>query len=233
MAALGELSATMAHEVRNPLGAIANCVSALRHQPDRKPDSQQEPLLDIIVEEVQRLDLLVRGLLDFARPVKPRPLPEPLEPLVDGALSTVMRAHASGASVTVRREVAPDLPPALVDVQLLHVALSNLFTNAVQAMPEGGCLHVRIGQEERAGASRLRLSISDTGRGMSPEVMERIFEPFFTTRASGTGLGLPIVRRIVEGHYGEVQVRSAEGQGTTFTLLLPSAAQAMEQHAAS
>jgi signal transduction histidine kinase len=223
MAALGELAASMAHEVRNPLGAIANCVTALRHQPGRRPDTQQESLFEIIVEEVQRLDELIRGLLDFARPVEPQPRPEPLEPVVEGALSAALRAQAISSQVTVQREVAPDLPLALVDVQLLHVALSNLFTNALQAMPQGGDLNVRIEREQRSGASRLELSISDTGTGIAPEVQQRIFEPFFTTRATGTGLGLSIVRRIVEGHSGEVEVRSTVGRGTTFTVRLPSA----------
>ena len=131
MAALGELAATMAHEVRNPLGVLANCVSALRHLPGRHRDTQEEEVLGIISEEVQRLDELVRGLLDFARPVEPQPRPEPLEPVVEGALSAALRAQGRGAHITVQREVAPDLPPALVDVQLLHVALSNLFINAL------------------------------------------------------------------------------------------------------
>jgi signal transduction histidine kinase len=221
MAALGELSATMAHEVRNPLGAIANCVSALHHLPGKHLDAQQASLLEIIAEEVQRLDELVRGLLDFARPVQPQPRPEPLEPVVEGALSAALRSQTISSRVTVQREMAPDLPLALVDVQLLHVALSNLFTNALQAMPQGGDLSVRIERERLAGSPRLQLSISDTGTGMSPEVQRRIFEPFFTTRATGTGLGLPIVRRIVEGHSGEVEVRSTQGRGTTFTLRLP------------
>lgn len=221
MAALGEQAATMAHEVRNPLGAITNCVSALRHLSGQRPDTQQASLLEIIAEEVQRLNELVRGLLDFARPVQPQPRPEPLEPVVEGALSAVLRAQATSPQITVQREVAPDLPLALVDVQLLHVALSNLFTNALQAMPQGGDLSVRIERGQHAGAPRLQLSISDTGPGMSPEVQQRIFEPFFTTRATGTGLGLPIVRRIVEGHSGEVEVRSTQGRGTTFTVRLP------------
>jgi signal transduction histidine kinase len=222
MATLGELSATVAHEVRNPLGAISNCVSALRHLSGRQPHPEEEGLLGIIVEEVQRLDQLVRELLDFARPVQPRPRPEPLAAVVETALSAVLRSQATNSRVTVRREVAPDLPPALVDAPLLHMALSNLITNALQAMPDGGTLHVRIAREERA-AQRLLLSIADTGRGMTPEVQRRIFEPFFTTRANGTGLGLPIVQRIVESHLGQVDVRSNEGLGTTFTVRLPCA----------
>jgi signal transduction histidine kinase len=163
----------------------------------------------------------VRGLLDFARPVQPQPRPEPLEQVVEGALSAALRSQTTSSQVTVQREMAPDLPLALVDVQLLHVALSNLFTNALQAMPQGGDLSVRIEREKHAESPRLQLSISDTGTGMSPEVQQRIFEPFFTTRATGTGLGLPIVRRIVEGHSGKVEVRSTQGRGTTFTVRLP------------
>jgi signal transduction histidine kinase len=182
---------------------------------------------------VQRLDELVRRLLDFARPVEPQPHPEPLEPVVEGALTAALRALPTSSRVQVQREVAPDLPPVLVDVQLLHVALSNLFTNALQAMPQGGELRVCIEREQGAGAPRLQLSISDTGVGMPPEVRQRIFEPFFTTRATGTGLGLPIVRRIVEGHSGEVEVCSTEGRGTTFIVRLPCAEPLRESPAAA
>ncbi|WP_224240668.1 MASE1 domain-containing protein [Hyalangium gracile] len=232
MAALGELSATLAHEVRNPLGAIANCVSALRHLPGRRPEPQEEALLDIIDEEVQRLDQLVRELLDFARPVRPRPRPQPLEAVVEGALCAALRSQGPNPRITVLREVEPALPPALVDAPLLHLAFTNLFTNALQAMPDGGALQVRIARDERA-PQQLQLSISDTGRGMSPEVQRRIFEPFFTTRANGIGLGLPIVLRIVEGHLGQVEVRSTEGRGTTFTVRLPCTESATEQPLAS
>lgn len=107
LAALGELSATLAHEVRNPLGAISNCVSALRRLPKQRLEVHEQPLLDIISEEVQRLERLVRELLDFARPVHPQPRPEPLEAVVEGALSAVLRSQAAHASVTVRREVEP------------------------------------------------------------------------------------------------------------------------------
>ncbi|MDY7231391.1 MASE1 domain-containing protein [Hyalangium rubrum] len=232
LAALGELSATVAHEVRNPLAVIANCVSALRHLLGGKPNPEESSLLDIVTEEVHRLDELVHGLLDFARPVKPRPRPEPLDLLVEGALSAALRAQRSEERVKVRREVAAGLPLALVDTQLLHVALTNLFTNALQAMPEAGTLTVKLSAEVYAGAGRLQLSISDTGPGMLPEVQARIFEPFFTTRATGTGLGLPIVRRIIESHQGTVQVHSARDQGTTFTLSLPCAAPSRPQLAA-
>ncbi|MFP2929146.1 MASE1 domain-containing protein [Pyxidicoccus sp. 3LG] len=222
MAALGELSATVAHEVRNPLGAIANAVAALRRLAPETTTGHAGTLLGIMDEEVRRLALMVNDLLDFARPAEPRLMPQPLPPVVEGALEASLRSGPSG--ITVARTVDSELPPVAVDAQLLHVALINLFTNAVQAMPSGGTLTTRLEPDTRAGTPHARLTISDTGHGMAPEVKARIFEPFFTTRATGTGLGLAIVRRIVEGHHGEVSVHSTVGQGTTFTVWLPYAA---------
>ncbi|MBZ4419244.1 MASE1 domain-containing protein [Myxococcus sp. RHSTA-1-4] len=221
LAALGELSATVAHEVRNPLGAIANAVAALRRLAPQATEGPAGTLLGIMDEEVHRLDLLVNDLLDFTRPVEPRLEPQPLQPVVEGALTASLRS--GGPHITVSREVDERLPPVAVDPQLLHVALTNLFTNAVQAMPRGGTLTARLEPDTRDGTPHARLTISDTGHGMAPEVRARIFEPFFTTRASGIGLGLAIVRRIVDGHHGEVSVQSAPGQGTTFTVWLPYA----------
>jgi signal transduction histidine kinase len=226
MAALGELSATVAHEVRNPLGAISNALAALRRLVPQVTQGPAGTLVGIMDEEVQRLDLLVNDLLDFARPVEPRLQPQPLHPVVEGALAAALRS--GGAHITVSRAVDEHLPPVSVDPQLLHVALSNLFTNAAQAMPQGGTLTARLEPDTGASAPRARLTISDTGHGMAPEVRARIFEPFFTTRASGTGLGLAIVRRIIDGHHGELSVQSAPGQGTTFTVWLPYASEAPE-----
>jgi signal transduction histidine kinase len=224
LAALGELSATVAHEVRNPLGAIANAVAALRRMAPQVTGGDAGTLLGIMDEEVRRLDLLVNDLLDFTRPVEPRLEPQPLPPVVEGALTASLRP--GGPPITVSRVVDERLPPIAVDPQLLHVALTNLFTNAVQAMPRGGTLTARLEPDTRDGTPHARLTISDTGHGMAPEVRERIFEPFFTTRASGIGLGLAIVRRIVDGHHGAVEVESTPGQGTTFTVWLPYTGQA-------
>ena len=138
MAALGELAATMAHEVRNPLGSIANCVTTLRRLTGHRSNPQEQQLFGIMGEEVQRLDELISGLLDFARPAEPQPRPEPLMPLVEDALSAALRSQDSRVPFTVRRQVEPDLPLARVDAQQMHIALSNLFTNALQAMPLGG-----------------------------------------------------------------------------------------------
>nr|WP_255653700.1 MULTISPECIES: MASE1 domain-containing protein [unclassified Myxococcus] len=221
MAALGELSATVAHEVRNPLGAISNALAAIRRLTPQMATGPTGSLMDIMDEEVERLALLVNDLLDFTRPVEPRLRSQSLGPVVEGALVASLRSGASG--INVSRDLDESLPPIALDAHLLHVALTNLFTNAVQAMPAGGSLVTRIETDVRSGTPHARLTISDTGHGMTDELQQRIFEPFFTTRASGTGLGLAIVRRIVDGHHGEVIVHSTVGQGTTFTVWLPYA----------
>jgi signal transduction histidine kinase len=224
LAALGELAATVAHEVRNPLGAITNALAALRRMGHDPGEGPAGALFGIVDEEVERLAGLVSGLLDLTRPMEPRRVPQPLAAVVEGALVAALRAAGPTAPpVTVVKELAADLGPIPVDGQLVHVALSNLLTNALQSMPSGGSLTVRLERELRAGAAYARLTIQDTGRGIPPELLTRIFEPFFTTRSTGTGLGLAIVRRIVEAHRGEVVVRSTLGEGTTFVVHLPCA----------
>ena len=223
LAALGELSASVAHEVRNPLGVIANSVAALTRLSSPEHTTSWE-LLGVMSEEVARLDHLINGLLDFARPQEPRLLPQPLGSVVDGALEAALRAQPQPTRVQVTRELAPGLPDIPLDAQLLHLAFINLFTNALQAMPQGGTLHVALGLgQARGGTPQARVSITDSGSGIPPEVMARLFQPFYTTKASGTGLGLAIVRRIVEAHHGLVEVRSTPDQGTTFIVLLPLA----------
>ncbi|AGC49275.1 sensory box histidine kinase [Myxococcus stipitatus DSM 14675] len=224
LAALGELSATVAHEVRNPLGAISNALAAIRRLAPQTASGPAGQLLGIMDEEVQRLDLIVNDLLDYTRPVEPRLQHQALGPVVEGALTASLRSGSSG--ITVSQSLDGPLPPVALDAHLLHVALTNLFTNAVQAMPSGGSLVTRIETATREGAPHARLTISDTGHGIPVDVQQRIFEPFFTTRATGTGLGLAIVRRIVDGHHGEVAVHSTVGQGTTFTVWLPCAREA-------
>ncbi len=119
------------------------------------------------------------------------------------------------------RAVEPELPDCPLDAQLLHLALGNLFTNALQAMPQGGSLHVELRREVHDGQPLACLAITDSGPGIPPEVLARVFEPFYTTKAAGIGLGLAIVRRIVDAHQGEVRVLSTMGQGTRVVVHLP------------
>jgi signal transduction histidine kinase len=210
--------------VRNPLAAIANSVAVLTRLTRPEDNSTAWELLGVMSEEVARLDHLINGLLDFARPQVPRLIHQPLGPVVDGALEASLRSQPHATCIHVTRELDPALPDAPLDAQLLHLALCNLFTNAVQAMPQGGSLRVQLGfGQPRDGTPQALISITDSGPGIAPDVMPRLFEPFYTTKASGTGLGLAIVQRIVEAHHGQVEVRSTQGQGTTFLVLLPLA----------
>ncbi|HEX8436337.1 MASE1 domain-containing protein [Archangium sp.] len=220
LAALGELSASVAHEVRHPLAVLSNAVAALTRLARPEDNSTAWELLGVMGEEVTRLDQLVHGLLDFARPEEPQLLSQPLGSVVEGALDAALRSVPGSSQVRVTRAVELELHSP-VDAQLLHLALSNVFTNALQAMPQGGSLQVELRREVREGLALARLAITDSGPGIPPEVLARVFEPFYTTKAAGTGLGLPIVRRIIDAHRGEVRVHSTVGQGTTVVVHLP------------
>ena len=225
LAALGELAAVVAHEVRNPLGVIFNSLVSLKKTlaADRghpaSPASQDTPvLLEMMSEEADRLNRIVADLLDFSRPHDPDVQPESLEQVISGAREAT-QSLANG--VEIRLESLEPLPPVPMDARMLRQALVNLLTNSVQAMPKGGEVRVRTHLEQRSGRSWATVEVSDDGPGITQATAERIFQPFFTTKATGTGLGLAVVKRIVEAHRGYIGVVSVEGKGTTFTLRLP------------
>ena len=219
LAALGELSAVVAHEVRNPLGVIFNSLASLRRLGPGDEDARM--LLSIVGEEAERLNRMVSDLLDFARPHDPQLRPEPLGEILIGAVEAARRAMPSG-QVTFGVEVAPELPPIWVDAEMIRQAMVNLLTNAAQAMPRGGTVTVRANPELRGLARYARVEVQDEGPGIAPELAERVFQPFFTTKAAGTGLGLAVVKRIADAHRAEVAVRSTPGRGSTFILWLPA-----------
>ena len=218
LAALGELAAVVAHEVRNPLGVIFNSLGVLRRMARAAPD--ELAMLDILAEEADRLNRMVGELLDFARPPVPTLEPGSLERVLDEAIAAAL-AGARGGKIEVDRALDASLPPVPMDARLFRQALVNVALNAVQSMPKGGRLTVRASREIVGSAPVARIDVGDTGVGMGAEVRGRIFEPFFTTKATGTGLGLAVVKRIVEGHGGDVSVVSEPGQGTTFTIRMP------------
>ncbi len=218
LAALGELSAIVAHEVRNPLGAIFNSLATLKRSVPPNEDARE--LLGIVREEAERLNRMVGDLLDFSRPHEVRRRPTSLAGVIEGALNAVERA-LSTSPVKLRSDVPDELPRAPVDAQLIHQALVNLVMNAIQALPNGGTVTIHARTEPKEAPRFLRLEVEDDGPGIPQELADRVFQPFFTTRASGSGLGLAVVKRIAEAHGAELTLESPAGRGASFVLALP------------
>lgn len=217
LAAVGELSAVIAHEVRNPLAVMKNSVSGLRRT--ALASSDRALLLDIVDEEADRLGRLVNDLLSYARPVAPRGDPVELAELVRECLDAAMR-HRAAQGIEVELDLEG---PATVhcDRDLLARALTNVVDNALQAMPSGGTLTVRTLAAQLDGQPAVSLEVRDTGEGMDTLVRSKARDPFFTTRPAGTGLGLAIVERVIRAHGGELRIESRYGAGTAVQVLVP------------
>ncbi|NOK17973.1 ATP-binding protein [Corallococcus carmarthensis] len=218
-AALGELSAIVAHEVRNPLGVIFNAVATLRRI--MSPTGDTAMLLDIVAEESDRLNRMVADLLDFTRPRNPVLQPEDLLRVLQDAFEAARAQAATERPVRVHVEVENGITTVPMDRRQIRQALFNVAVNAIQSMPQGGEVWVHARRDTHAGREQLRIDVMDQGPGIPAELLHRVFEPFFTTKAQGTGLGLAVVKRILEEHRGEIAVESAPGRGTTFTFWLP------------
>jgi len=219
LAALGELAAVMAHEVRNPLGVIFNSLSTLKRL--LHPTGDSEMLLNIVGEEADRLNRIVGDLLDFVRPYELVKKPMAVEPIIASAVDAAAQSTLH-SSVRVLTEFPRELPAFPLDAHLLKQALVNLIVNAAQAMPRGGTVTVRATVEPVGGVPWLTVRVQDEGVGLTQRAAEKMFQPFFTTKATGTGLGLAVVKRIVDAHLGEVTARANDvGEGTTFTVRFP------------
>jgi len=215
LAALGEMTAGVAHEIRNPLGIISSTAELLHQRLQRYEPGNR--LAQIIVEEANRLNEKVTEFLDFARPRVPHLQPVDLSRVVERSLEflepEIQRLH-----IRVDRHYHLDGRPQMVDPDLMHQALLNLLLNAIQAMPHGGELRVHLSPGPNGGS---QIRVEDTGEGIEPERLKKIFNPFFTTKEKGSGLGLPIVKSIVDSHQGEIRVESTPGQGTQVIITLP------------
>ncbi len=216
LSALGELSAGLAHEIRNPLGALEGAVEIL--QRSELPSDTRQEFAEMAGKEVDRLKSLLTHFLDFARPQPPqRTLTEPAVLL--GSIARLAGETAKLSHVEISVD-AQETAPIAIDSEQIRQVLLNLVLNAVQAMPEGGEISLRSHQEGGA----VILTVVDQGVGIAPENIERIFDPFFTTRPTGTGLGLSIAHQIVHGHGGEISVHNNPDRGATFAIRLPIAA---------
>jgi two-component system sensor histidine kinase HydH len=214
LAALGRLAAGVAHEIRNPLGAIRGLVQYF--QATWKEDTEQRLYLDVIVREVDRLNRVVSDLVEFARPREPQREPHHLGEVVRHAV-TLVQADVRTKGLHIVHALDDTLPPLLVDRDLVLQALLNILLNAIEAMQPGGMLTIRL-VEHPAWAE---LVVQDTGRGIPADHLGRLFDPFFTTKPQGTGLGLAIAHSIIQAHEGQIVVESIPGHGTTVTIRLP------------
>ncbi len=215
LSAVGQLAASVAHEVRNPLTSVKLLVEAALRPRNRQPLTEED--LEVIHGEVVRLEQTVQGFLDFARPPALRRGTWDLRDVVTRAVELVRaRARQQGVQVEVHGGDAP--VHADVDGGQLTTVLVNLFLNALDAMPHGGRLEVTLDH----GADDIRLEVADTGPGIAPEVLERLFTPFTSTRPTGTGLGLSISRRVVEEHGGRIGAANRPEGGACFSIALPA-----------
>jgi PAS domain S-box-containing protein len=222
MAALGEMAATMAHEIRNPLGAMGMWADLLEREIPADSDSRK--LLNRIIEGLGRLNRIVSNLLVYSRPVKPQLRRVALDQILSETVDFVgIEIERQEQKVTLHKMVDGGPVFVHVDPEKLQQVIMNLSLNAIQAMPKGGTLTVKIDALSGANRGFVSFSVMDTGCGIAPEHLGKIFDPFFTTKANGTGLGLAIVKKIVESHSGYIDVTSTPGEGTTVQVFLPCA----------
>jgi signal transduction histidine kinase len=228
LANLGQMVATVSHEIRNPLGIISSSADFLSGNLKDSPKLQR--LAGAIVDESERLWRILTDFLEFARPQEPEFKPAVVEDILEEIL-VLLETDMRRAGVELLTEFRSDPGPVPVDVKMLHRAFVNLLVNAIQAMPDGGLLTVGTSLSAEGGVQgglqggRLIVAISDTGPGLSKEAAEHVFKPFRTTKTKGTGLGLALVRSVVESHGGELSLVNIEGgpdsRGLRVTLALP------------
>jgi signal transduction histidine kinase len=211
LAALGQLSAGLAHELRNPLSSIKGSANLLERSVPQH-NAMAKELAGIISSEVDRTNSLVTRFLDFARPLEPRRETTDITAVLDRAVQR--------AGVPVLRDYPPWLPLLAIDPELMEQVFLNLITNAAQASAPGSPITVRANEAD----GEVEISVIDRGCGIPPDKIETIFNPFVTTKRDGVGLGLAIVSKIVDGHNGRMTVESEPGKGSTFRIFLPVAA---------
>jgi two-component system sensor histidine kinase AtoS len=215
LAALGQLAAGIAHEIRNPLTSINILIHSLTENFPTK-DSRWEDL-KVIEEEILRINEIVDQFLRFAKPAPPLLDKTDLIPIFEETLQ-LLRPQIEKGKIAVQKEFEP-LPLITVDREQIKQVILNLLMNAIQAMPGGGQLSMS-GRFSRDGYW-VELTVQDSGVGIPPEDLDKLFDPFFSTKEGGIGLGLSIAHRIIDQHHGKIEVESNPGKGTLFTISLP------------
>ncbi|HEY2988155.1 MAG TPA: ATP-binding protein [Candidatus Binatia bacterium] len=219
LSALGDLAATVAHEVRNPLNAVSMGLQRLKGEFHPTEDEEEYAhFIELMRGEVARLNSIVEEFLSLARPLELKPEEVRVEELLQET-AALTRSDAASRKIEIAVAAASDLPAARVDRNYFKQVLLNLVLNGVQAMPDGG----KIALEAKAAGGNLTIAVTDTGAGIPKEILPRIFEPYFTTKTRGSGLGLAIARRIVEAHGGKLTAESEAGRGSRFEIAVPLA----------
>ncbi|MBM3328988.1 MAG: HAMP domain-containing protein [Calditrichaeota bacterium] len=214
MAQVGELAASIAHEIKNPIAGISSAMQVLIAELPQGDERAQ--IFEEILHQTSRINRAVNDLLSYARPTLPEFAVGSLNDPIRRAL-TLLEAQRREAHIELNVDLDSEPPPVLLDQQQMSQVFLNLFINAIQAMPDGGSLMIKSGLDE----DFVFATVADTGSGIPKEIMLDIFKPFFTTKHQGTGLGLSICRSIVENHCGHLTAESDRGLGTTFKVTLP------------
>jgi two-component system NtrC family sensor kinase len=215
LAALGELSAVIAHEIRNPLSGVGISAQALSRS--LHAGDFHESNLKNILKGIRKVDDVIKGLLDFATPKEPVLTPMSVNKVLEEALF-FSAPQAQESQITIEKRLGKALPLVLLDQEQIKRVFINIILNALQAMQPGGMLRIRTA---RSADGRVTVRLMDTGAGIPAVILKRIFDPFFTTKSQGAGLGLSISRTILEKHHATITCDSQEGKGTTFTILFP------------
>ena len=211
LTALVEMSACIAHELRNPMAVISGYLNLL----SKKIDPANQGIIRDITSEINGMNRIIGDLLTFARPASLNSVTVNIKELIEGCLSNVLQAK--DADKKIKTVLSLDDVEALLYEGLMRQTFNNLFQNAVEAMPDGGTLTV-----DAHGGRNVTVTVADTGTGVPPDTIKKIFLPFFTTKDKGVGLGLALVHKIVLSHGGRLEVESTQGKGTVFTVIIPA-----------
>jgi two-component system sensor histidine kinase PilS (NtrC family) len=233
MAAIGLLAAGMAHEIRNPLASLSGSIQMLKSE--LVLDEYQQRLMEITIRESERLNGLITDFLLFAQPPQTNKMPWEIWKIIEETIELFTQSPSFHEGIHIKRPSLRDPIQVMIDPKQMKQVFWNLLINAGQAMSDGGEISIDLekGDEafgeanlplptQRTGKEWVKISITDSGKGIPPQEKEKIFEPFFTTKERGTGLGLSIVHKIVENHNGVIKVESEVGRGSTFTIFLPA-----------
>lgn len=215
LSAIGEMTAGISHEIRNPLGIIKSSAQLLKKKMAKLDSNSSIP--DIIVEESTRLNNIITDFLDFAKPKIPDFHHCRIEDIVEKNIH-YLTPQIEDNNFTIIKEIPDSLPKILADSSMLYQAFLNIFINAFQSLKQNGCITIRIKHD----SDKILINFIDDGIGIPQEVLQKIWTPFFTTKDAGTGLGLGIVKNMIEAHNGTITINNIETKGANVEITLPA-----------